>query len=316
MDIKRVKELLGKLGELNILVVGDIILDRYLYGKVERISPEAPVPVVDVQKEEFRLGGAGNVAHNLASLGVRTSVAGVVGEDRGGEILRELVKDKGINAYIYTDSRPTTEKTRVVSMSQQLLRIDRESREKIGGQALKSIREAINENDYDGIIVSDYAKGVVTHRVMEVVRDKEVFFAVDPRPVNKDLYVGASLITPNEKELREMTEPGGEEEVEVLGKMLKNELDIETVVVTRGPKGMMLIGDSVQSFPASAKEVYDVTGAGDTVVASLTAFYLAGASWEEACKLANICAGIVVEEFGTATVTPEDILREVEKQGE
>ncbi|NPA41509.1 MAG: D-glycero-beta-D-manno-heptose-7-phosphate kinase [Aquificae bacterium] len=315
MDIKRARELLERLKNLKILVVGDIILDRYLYGKVERISPEAPVPVVEVEREEVRLGGAGNVASNLVSLGVQTFLTGVVGEDPSGEKTLELLKEKSINSLVATDSRPTTEKTRVVSMSQQLLRIDREDRNKVSGQALKHIREAILEGEYDGIIISDYAKGVITHKVMEAVKDKEAFFSVDPRPINKTLYTGANLITPNEKELREMTDPLGKEEIEVLGKVLKKELDIDTLVVTRGSRGMTLFTDKVQSFPARAKEVYDVTGAGDTVVATLTAFYLGGAGWEEACELANICAGIVVGEFGTASVTPEEVLRELEEKG-
>lgn len=315
MDTERVKNLLEKLRELRILVVGDVILDRYLYGRVERISPEAPVPIVEVEREEVRLGGAGNVANNLASLGVNTTLAGVIGEDRSGEQLIELLKEKGIESRLAEDNRPTTEKTRVVSMSQQLLRIDREDRSKIGGNALKHVIEVIQEGKYDGVIVSDYAKGVVTHRVVEVIRDRELFYAIDPRPINKPLYAGANLITPNEKELRAMTDPLGEESVEVLGKVLKRELELETLVVTRGAKGMTLFREDVKTFPARAREVYDVTGAGDTVIATLTAFYLAGATWEEACELANLCAGIVVGEFGTASVTPEEILREIDEEG-
>jgi len=316
MKVNRVKELLENLKNLKILVVGDIILDRYLYGKVERISPEAPVPIVEVEREEVRLGGAGNVAKNLSSLGVKTILTGVVGKDRAGETISELLRENGIVARIFEDTRPTTEKTRVVSMSQQLLRIDREDRSRVGGEALKHIREVISEENYDGIIVSDYAKGVITQRVMESIRDREVFFAIDPRPVNKKLYQWASLITPNERELREMTDPHSEESVEVLGKMLKKELEAETLVVTRGSKGMTLFRENVENFPARAKEVYDVTGAGDTVIASLTAFFLARATWEEACELANLCAGIVVGEFGTASVTPEEILRDLDEEGE
>ncbi|EDP76459.1 D-glycero-beta-D-manno-heptose-7-phosphate kinase [Hydrogenivirga sp. 128-5-R1-1] len=316
MELSRVEELLKRLKDIKVLVVGDVILDRYLRGKVERISPEAPVPIVEVEEEELRLGGAGNVASNLVALGVETYITGVVGEDSSGERLIELLKEKGIESRLFKDERPTTEKIRVVSMSQQLLRIDREDRRKVGGSALKHIREVILENDYDGVIVSDYAKGVVTHRVMEAIKDREVFCAIDPRPVNRQLYSGASLMTPNEKELRAMTDPLGEEGVETLGKVLKKELELETLVVTRGAKGMMLFGEEVRSFPARAREVYDVTGAGDTVIASLTAFHLAGATWEEACELANVCAGIVVGEFGTASVTPEELLRELDEKGE
>ncbi len=307
--------LLERLRDLRILVVGDVILDRYLYGRVERISPEAPVPVVEVEGEEVRLGGAGNVASNLVSLGVQTFLTGVVGEDSAGERIRHLLKEKGIKALLTTDRRPTTEKTRVISMSQQLLRIDTEDRRGVSGAALEGIKSAIAEGDYDGVIVSDYAKGVITQEVVSAVRDRGVFFAVDPRPVNRDLYRGADLVTPNEKELRAMTDPLSGEEVESLGRRLREKLDIGTLVVTRGAKGMTLFGEEIRHFPARAREVYDVTGAGDTVIATLTAFYLAGAGWETACELANVCAGIVVGELGTASVTPEELLREVDEKG-
>jgi len=313
--LERLKELLERLRNLKVLVVGDVILDRYIHGKVERISPEAPVPVVEVEGEEVRLGGAGNVAKNLASLGVTTYLTGVVGKDKAGEQVEELLKKSGVISFLAKDLRPTTEKTRVVSRSQQLLRIDREDRSKVGGEALKNIREALLEVKCDGIIVSDYAKGTITYKVIELVKGKEVFWAVDPRPINKELYRGASLLTPNEKELREMTNLLSEEPVETLGLRLKRELELETLVVTRGPKGMTLFGEKVEDFPAKAKEVYDVTGAGDTVVAALTAFHLAGASWQEACEIANLCAGIVVGEFGTASVTPEELIEELDEEG-
>ena len=316
MELSRAEDLLNRLRDLKILVVGDVILDRYLHGKVERISPEAPVPIVEVESEELRLGGAGNVASNLVSLGVEAHLTGVIGEDRAGDEILELIKEKGIKSQLFKDERPTTEKTRVVSMSKQLLRIDREDRRKVGGSALKHIREVIQENGYDGVIVSDYAKGVITHRVIEAIRDRELFYAIDPRPVNKELYKGANLMTPNEKELKAMTDPLGEESIETLGKALKKELDLETLVVTRGAKGMTFFGDTVLNIPARAREVYDVTGAGDTVIAVLTAFYLAGATWEEACEIANVSAGIVVGELGTASVTPEEILEELHAEGE
>ena len=315
MNRREVLRLLERLKDLKILVVGDVILDRYLYGRVERISPEAPVPVVEVEGEEVRLGGAGNVAGNLVSLGVQTSLTGVVGEDRAGELLRNLLKEKGIKSLLTIDARPTTEKTRVISRSQQLLRIDFEDRRSIGGKVLDYIKEVVAEGDYDGVVVSDYAKGVVTPEVMGAVKDRKVFCAVDPRPVNRNLYRDASLMTPNEKELRAMTDPLSGESVENLGRRLKEELGLNTLIVTRGPKGMTLIDKEVKHFPARAREVYDVTGAGDTVVAALTAFFLAGASWETACELANVCAGIVVGELGTASVTPEELLRELDEKG-
>ena len=307
---ERLKELLEGLKNLKILVIGDIILDTYLKGKVERISPEAPVPVLEVEGEEFRLGGAGNVAKNLSSLGVKTYICGVIGRDFAGEKVRELLNENGITSFLVEDERPTTKKTRVVSMNQQLLRIDWESKEKIKGETLRRVVEVIKNLDVDGIIVSDYAKGVITKDVIKAIKEKNVFYSIDPRPKNKALYFDAYLMTPNEKELRELTGKT-EESVETLGEKLKKELNLETLIVTRGPKGMTLFDKEIKHFPARARKVYDVTGAGDTVIASITAFRLAGASWEEACELANICAGIVVGEFGTASVKPKQIIEEL-----
>ncbi len=310
LDLERVKNLLRRLRDLKILVVGDVILDSYLKGRVERISPEAPVPVLEVEDEEFRLGGAGNVAKNLNSLGVKTFLCGVIGKDEAGSVLKSLIEGNGIEALLVEDNRPTTKKTRVVSLNQQLLRIDWESRESVSGKVLEKLRDFIRALNVDGIIVSDYAKGVITEEIIQEIKRKGVFWAIDPRPVNKSLYVDASLMTPNEKELRELTNPL-KGSVEELGRKLKRELNLETLVVTRGSKGMTLFKEYIKHFPARARKVYDVTGAGDTVIATLTAFKLAGASWGEACELANLCAGIVVGEFGTASVRPEQILEEL-----
>jgi len=305
---ERLSELLENLRHLRILVVGDIILDTYLFGKVERVSPEAPVPILEVEGEEFRLGGAANVAKNLSSLGVNTILCGVVGKDSHANIIKSLLKEEGIKACLVEDERPTTRKTRVVSRNQQLLRIDWESKERVRGETLKALLGFISEEEVHGVVVSDYAKGVVTKELMSFLRDRFTFVAVDPRPVNKYLYKGVSLVTPNEKELKAMT---GEGEVEELGKKLKEELSLDSLVVTQGEKGMTLFREEVRHFPARARKVYDVTGAGDTVIASLTAFVLAGASWDEACELANLAAGIVVGEFGTASVSPDRLLEEL-----
>ncbi|NPB08296.1 MAG: D-glycero-beta-D-manno-heptose-7-phosphate kinase [Aquificae bacterium] len=305
---ERLSELLENLRNLRILVVGDVILDTYLSGRVERISPEAPVPVLEVEGEEFRLGGAGNVARNLRSLGVNTVLCGVVGRDHYADILKSLMENEGIEAFLVEDERPTTRKTRVVSRNQQLLRIDWESRQKVEGRTLKSLLNFVESEKADGVIVSDYAKGVVTRELMKVLRERFPFISVDPRPQNKPLYIGVNLVTPNEKELKAMT---GEGSVEELGRKLKEELSLGTLVVTRGEKGMTLFREEIKHFPARARKVYDVTGAGDTVIASLTAFVLGGASWEEACELANLAAGIVVGEFGTASVSPERLKEEL-----
>ncbi|RUM28069.1 MAG: D-glycero-beta-D-manno-heptose-7-phosphate kinase [Aquifex sp.] len=311
VSLQRVQRLLEKLKSLKILVIGDVILDTYLKGKVERISPEAPVPILEVEEEEFRLGGAGNVARNLSSLGVETFICSVIGKDEAGEKIKQLLEESRIKAFLVEDKRPTTKKTRVVSRNQQLLRIDWEDKRKISGETLKNILRIIRELEVDAIIVSDYAKGVITKEVMDEIKKSGVFFSIDPRPKNKELYKKGNLMTPNEKELIEMSN-GKSGNVETLGKILKEELKLDTLIVTRGPKGMTLFIDKeIKHFPAKARKVYDVTGAGDTVIASITAFKLAGASWEECCEIGNLCAGIVVGEFGTASVTPEKLIQEI-----
>ncbi len=303
-------ETLQRLKGLKILVVGDLILDRYIFGKVERISPEAPVPVVEVEREEFRLGGASNVASNLANLGVKTYLVGVAGTDYGRHILRGLIKSAGIEDLTVEDTkRPTTEKARVVSISQQLLRIDWEERRPIEGRVLKDVLERLDV-EVDGVIISDYAKGVVCEPLMKRLKEKKVFISIDPRPINKHLYFGADLMTPNEKEAKQM---GGDHPVETLGWKLKQELGLKTLVITLGAKGMSLFDEEYSHFPARAKQVYDVSGAGDTAVAVLTSAYIASGNWSVACQLANLCAGIVVGKLGTAPITLAEILREIEE---
>ncbi|MCS7307914.1 MAG: D-glycero-beta-D-manno-heptose-7-phosphate kinase [Aquificaceae bacterium] len=310
LDRERVQEILESFKNLRILVVGDVILDRYLFGSVERISPEAPVPVVDVQREESRLGGAGNVANNLASLGVKSSLLAVVGQDYGRHVIRGLLKEAGVEDLTVEDTeRPTTEKIRVVAMSQQLLRIDSESKNKVSGKVLENLLQRL-EVEVDCVIVSDYAKGVVCSALMDGIRSKRVFFSVDPRPQNKNLYVGANLMTPNEKEAKSML---AEESLQTLGWRLKGELRLDTLVITLGQRGMALFNRDFKVFPAKAKQVYDVSGAGDTVVAVLTACAVAGVDWDTACEFANLCAGIVVGKLGTATIKPEEIFQSLEE---
>ncbi|MFN3813635.1 MAG: D-glycero-beta-D-manno-heptose-7-phosphate kinase [Aquificaceae bacterium] len=295
---------------LKVLVVGDVILDRYVFGRVERISPEAPVPIVEVEREDFRLGGAGNVASNLSSLGVKTYLAGIIGEDYGMHIVYGLLKEKGIQTLLVKDAeRPTTEKTRIISLSQQLIRIDREDKKGVDGRALKELMQSLDV-DVDGVILSDYAKGVVCKDVVSRVKQKGVFYSIDPKPDNMRIYRDAHLITPNEKEARSMFLA---DSITEIGWGLKKALNLRTLVITLGPKGMALFEDSFKIFPARAKQVYDVTGAGDTVIAVLTASYLAGASWEEACELANLCAGIVVGKLGTVTPSLEEVFKYLEE---
>ncbi|MCS7278018.1 MAG: D-glycero-beta-D-manno-heptose-7-phosphate kinase [Aquificaceae bacterium] len=310
LDKDKLSEILQRFKSLKILVVGDVILDRYLFGKVERISPEAPVPVFEVQREEFRLGGAGNVANNLSTLGVKTCLLGVLGQDYGRHIIRGLLKEANIEDLTVEDEeRPTTEKMRIVAMSQQLLRVDNESTQVVQGKVLEKLLQRLDV-DVDGIILSDYAKGVVCKSIVDRIREKKTFFAVDPRPQNKSLYVGASLMTPNEKEARSMVQ---EENLQSLGWRLKRELKLRTLVITLGQKGMALFDREFKVFPAKARQVYDVSGAGDTVVAVLTASVLSGLDWDTSCELANLCAGIAVGKLGTATVKPEELFQSLEE---
>ncbi|MFN3871317.1 MAG: bifunctional heptose 7-phosphate kinase/heptose 1-phosphate adenyltransferase, partial [Aquificaceae bacterium] len=232
MDKDKVKEILEAFKKLRILVVGDVILDRYVFGKVERISPEAPVPVVEVQREEFRLGGAGNVANNLSSLGVKAYLLGVVGQDYGRHIIKGLLKESSIEDLTVEDpNRPTTEKTRIVALSQQLLRIDFENKKVVEGNVLRRLLEGL-DLEFDGVIVSDYAKGVVCKELMDRIRERDLFFSVDPRPQNKSLYVGASLMTPNEKEAKGMI--GQDYSLQEMGWRLKGELKLNTLTITLG----------------------------------------------------------------------------------
>ncbi len=302
-----------------VAVIGDIMLDRYIWGSVDRISPEAPVPVVAVADTTIRPGGAANVAWNLLSLGVRTSLAGVVGRDRSGDELKSLLKSKGLSpASILSDSRrPTTEKIRIIAHSQQVVRADFElvepMRDPLLGKLLAAVRRAVA--GADAVIVSDYGKGVVTGEVMDLVRSlcarRDVPFLIDPKEGHFSLYRGAYAVTPNKKEA------GGfynrrirsDEDLAFVGTSLLRDLDAAAVLITRGEEGMTLFrtGARPRHFPARASEVYDVTGAGDTVISVLAAGLAAGGSIHESIEIANAAAGIVIRELGTAAVTPAEL---------
>ncbi len=312
MERGRIEHLLGAIRNKRVLVIGDIILDKYVFGKVERISPEAPVPVVEVEREEYRLGGAGNVAGNLKALGVDVYLCGVVGNDREGELIKDFLRKEGIKDLTVKDEkRRTTLKTRIVSMSQQLIRIDREEVSYIRDDVLKTLIDYLNSYDFEYVIVSDYAKGVIVDELTSAIRNKGVMWSVDPKPKNMRFYGGATLITPNEKEVREMS---GVEDVVEGAFILREELGVDTIAVTRGAKGITLVREEgFKNFPARAKQVFDVTGAGDTVIAVMSSLMLTDASWDEICTLANIAAGISVGKLGTSPVMPEEIISYAEE---
>lgn len=304
-----------------ILIIGDIILDRYIYGKVNRISPEAPVPVVEVIDESFLLGGATNVANNIVSLGGHASIAGIIGQDTAGRIVRDLLQQRGINIDgLIEDSRHTTVKTRVIAHNQQVVRFDREDRKRPDGRHLLIFKEYLKKAIpmHDAVIVSDYKKGVVSSSLVKAVikyaKPKNIFVAVDPKVGHFHFYKNVSLITPN---LMEASQGSGieikdEKSLVKAGQILLKRLSCKSVLITRGEDGMSLFenmpdGVRVSHIPTFAKKVYDVTGAGDTVIATFTLAHAAGASLKDAAIIANHAAGIVVGEVGTAAVTSEKL---------
>jgi len=301
----------------SVLVIGDMILDRYIWGNVTRISPEAPVPIVEVTHENFLLGGAANVAHNIISLGGSATIAGLAGNDRGGDILARILEEKGILFEgVLRSSRPTTLKTRVIAHSQQVVRFDREDRDKVEGKTLRNllsyVRGAIGE--HDAVIISDYRKGVVSselvREVIKVAKAKKTFVSVDPKVGHFHCYKNVSLITPNvfEASLASGIEIRDERSLLNAGRMLLRKIPCDSVLITRGEHGMSLFRKNrVVHIPTAAKNVYDVTGAGDTVIAAFTLSRAAGASMEDSAVIANHAAGIVVAEVGTAVATPDQL---------
>jgi rfaE bifunctional protein kinase chain/domain len=289
-------------------VVGDVMLDRYWFGEVSRISPEAPVPVVLIASEDERLGGAANVAWNCTELGARTRLLSVVGRDEPGRALEKLLKKRGIDASLHHDAGlSTTQKLRVIGRRQQLLRIDFErppSREVLASK-LEDFRRALPESDV--IILSDYGKGGL-HHIAEMIRSarragKRVL--VDPKGDDFARYKGASIITPNVAELREVVGTWKDEkDLKSRAQALRDKLGLEALLLTRGEHGMTLFRrNKVFSVAAEKREVMDVTGAGDTVIATLAVMLAAGAALEAAVRLANRAAGIVVGKLGTAAAS-------------
>jgi rfaE bifunctional protein kinase chain/domain len=303
--------LISKFPDITVGVIGDIILDKYLWGDVERISPEAPVPVVDVKKETVSLGGASNVANNIASLDAKAYMIGVVGDDENAKIIENLLKSKNINPVLIKDkSRPTIEKTRIIAVSQQLLRIDREDRSKLSTEIEdKIINEIENIKDKINVfIVSDYGKGVITQRIMDFIKSLNKPIFVDPKPSNYQLYKNTTILTPNKKEAYESIKVDKNTDLEFVGRKIMSDLELNQLLITLGGEGMALFeGNKILHIPTKAKKVFDVTGAGDTVISVLALARLAGGTWEESASLANTAAGYVVGEIGTATVS-RDIL--------
>src|SRR4030042_2645015 len=311
-------KILNQFKKKKILVIGDLILDRYIWGRVNRISPEAPVPVVEVTDEDFLLGGASNAANNIIALGGYATIVGMAGKDRAGEIMRKMMEERGIQCGgVFWCSRPTTVKTRVIAHNQQVVRFDRENKDKVDGKVLKGLLEHIRSAvpNHDAVIISDYKKGVISYNLVREVlkhsKPENIFVSVDPKVSHFYCYKNVSLITPNvmEASVASGIEIKDEKFLVNAGRALCKKISCDAILITRGEYGMSLFEkDKVVHIPTVAKNVYDVTGAGDTVIASFTIAYAAGASMKEAAVISNHAAGIVVGEVGT-TVAKIDQLR-------
>ncbi|WP_456342472.1 D-glycero-beta-D-manno-heptose-7-phosphate kinase [Thermovibrio sp.] len=309
-------QLLERFRGKKILVIGDFMLDEYIEGKVERISPEAPVPVVEAREIKVRPGGAANVVANLLSLGANPIPLGVVGEDKAGERLKELLKELGAptETLIVEPSRPTTRKTRIIASSQQLLRVDWECKEEVPQKVKEKILSFLKENygEFDAVVISDYGKGVITGELFgitgEIKRRTPVF--LDPKEKNFRVYSEITTMTPNVKETFQAVgiKPESDREAEIAGRKLIERFKLDFAVITRSEKGMSVITpQETKHIPTRAKQVYDVTGAGDTVISAFALAFVSGADPFTAAEVANLAAGIVVGKVGTATVSLKEL---------
>lgn len=298
--------------QARVLVVGDVMLDRYWFGQVERISPEAPVPVVHVSRTEDRLGGAANVARNVVALGAQATLIGLIGADQDADTVRALLHQDGIAEQMVVDEqRPTTLKLRVISRQQQLLRVDFE--EDPSQIALGNIRQSMHAllNTHDIVVLSDYAKGALkeVQELIKIARAAGLPVLVDPKGDDYQRYKGASLLTPNRDEMRQAVGAWDSESMlEQRAQQLRQELDLDALLITRSEQGMTIYTPEYRHHvDAQAKEVFDVSGAGDTVLATLAVAKAAGLDWSDAMHWANKAGGIVVGKLGTSVVTAQEL---------
>ena len=318
---QRAQKLSQKLRQQKITVLGDVMLDEFIWGDVSRISPEAPVPVVDIKRESTHLGGAANVLANLLALGANACVVGVIGNDYAGDRIRLSVKEKTDlhrdEFLISADGRPTTIKTRIIAHQQMVVRADRENRTPVDPDTEQRIIAAVRAalEDANALVISDYDKGVITPRVLREVLPaayERIPVLVDPKLRNFDSYRPATLITPNHHEALRLTnvEADADGALQTAARKIRERLGCDAVLITRGNRGMVLFekDKSPVKVKTTAREVYDVTGAGDTVIAALAGALATGATMFEAASLANHAAGIVVGKVGTATATAEELM--------
>lgn len=320
LDATRARRIAGGFGRVSVLVVGDVMLDQFVIGRVNRISPEAPVPVIEHDHDEYRIGGAGNVAHNARALGATVELVGLVGADRSCDVLRAGLEEHhiGCSGLVTDPARPTTTKQRIVTTrNQQVARVDYERDEEAAGDVEDRLIAEVDRRLPDAgiVIVSDYLKGAITRRVVARIvaggAERRVPVLVDPKIPHLDYYAGTTIVTPNhhEAEIAAHVRIRSDADANRAGRVFLERARCESVLITRGEHGMSLVdafGD--RHFPAVAREVADVTGAGDTVIATLALALAAGAGPAEAAILANYAAGIVVGRFGPATVSPEELL--------
>jgi D-beta-D-heptose 7-phosphate kinase/D-beta-D-heptose 1-phosphate adenosyltransferase len=323
---KKLESILKGFSRVKLLVVGDIMMDRSILGKVSRISPEAPVPVIIVEKEDFNLGGAANVAHNIRSLGGIVSLCGVVGDDENGQKIYKKIVEKGIQTQgiFFEQGRQTTVKTRIIAHHphyQQLVRVDRETTDHPKVSTSRNLSRFLMDKikDFDGIVISDYGKGLLTRKLIQTIIKRakkwKRLIMVDPKLKNFFFYKGATVITPNTNEASEASRIPVTDQlsVEKMGRSLLKRLKCSALVVTQGEKGMTIFEPHQEPYPVPtvAKKVYDVTGAGDTVIGTMALALGTGprVSVKDAASLANYAAGIVVGEVGTATVSKDELLK-------
>ncbi|MES2116757.1 MAG: D-glycero-beta-D-manno-heptose-7-phosphate kinase [Pseudomonadota bacterium] len=300
------------LDQVRILVVGDVMLDRYWFGDVSRISPEAPVPIVRIEKREARLGGAANVARNAAALGAHAGLLGVVGADEAGAEVEQMLQDGGIRSYLKRDEAISTIiKLRVIGRQQQMVRIDFEEPPTDAILRDKLVQFQTLLPDYDVIVLSDYAKGSLVNvaDMIAAARAAGKVVMVDPKGDDFTRYAGATVLTPNKSEMRRIVGSwNSEEQLTAKAQQMRSELKLDALLLTRSEEGMTLYTEHERfHMPAAAREVFDVSGAGDTVIATMAAMLGAGAGWQQAVETANRAGGIVVGKLGTATVTREEL---------
>lgn len=325
LNLEVLKKAVRNFQSANILVIGDIIVDHFIWGSVSRISPEAPVPVVNVTKENLLMGGAANVLHNIYALGGKASLCGLIGDDAMGDHLLKLLADMSspTAGVVRSANRPTTLKTRVIAQNQQVVRFDREKKGNPSPERLEEIFHFLDRklSTFDAVVISDYDKGMISMQLMDYLRkhagnSRKIPLVVDPKPTKPERFKGVTIVTPNNHEAELMANITIETEDDLLAaaKTLQKMLSSEAILITRGEAGMALFEKNkpLLTVPTMAKEVYDVTGAGDTVIATLALGLAVGLGFAEAAAVANFAAGIVVGKVGTATASTEELLRTIQ----